>query len=522
MKLSTGALLACLSVVCGWSAQGAVTCESLGALKLPATTIQLAQTVAAGTFTGPGGASAPYKAVPAFCRVTGSIRPTADSDIRFEVWMPETGWNGRLQGVGNGGFAGSLSLSEMAAPVARGYAAATTDTGHTGGDASWAIGHPEKVVDYGHRAIHLMTVTAKAAITAFYGTAPKRAYFSSCSNGGRQALMEAQRYPGDYDGIIAGAPANDFTGTVAGFAWNQLALLADAASYIPAAKMAAVEKAALAACDVGDGLADGVIDSPPQCRFDPGTLLCAGADSGECLTAAQIVVLKKIYGGPRTAQGKGIFPGFVPGGEGGAGGWPGWITGTAPEKAIQFFFFTQLFGNMVAEDPKWDYRTFRLEADLARMEQKVGPVLNATDPNLKPFLARGGKLILYHGWGDAALTALNTIQYYEKVAAKVGAKKAGSAVRLYLVPGMQHCGGGPGADQFWGQRGTPSDAQHDLKKALEAWVEDGQAPGAIVASKLAGGKVVRTRPLCPYPQVARYKGAGSGDEAASFVCGSRR
>lgn len=522
MNRSRNAWTLSLLLACGFTAQAAVLCENLGALKLPATTIQSAQTVAAGAFTPPTGSAAPFKALPAFCRVTGSIRPTADSDIRFEVWMPETGWNGRFQGVGNGGFAGSLSLSSMAVPVLRGYASATTDTGHTGGDASWAVGHPEKVIDYGYRAIHEMTVTAKAVITAFYGSAPKHSYFSSCSNGGRQALMEAQRYPGDYDGIISGAPANHFTHIVAGFAWNQLALLQDPASYIPAAKMAALEKAALTACDARDGVADGLIDNPPLCRFDPGTLLCSGADSDSCLTAPQIATLRKIYAGPKTSQGKQVFPGFVPGGEGGAGGWPGWINGTGREKAAQFFFFTQMFSNMVAENPAWDYRSFRMDTDLRRIDEKLGPILNATDPNLKPFLDRGGKLILYHGWCDAALTALNTIDYYKRVVAKVGSKKAASAVRLYMVPGMQHCSGGPGPDQFWGLNGTPSDAQHDLTKAIEAWVEKGQAPAAITASKVASGKVLRTRPLCPYPQLARFQGAGSVDDAASFACGTSR
>ncbi|HEY3442212.1 MAG TPA: tannase/feruloyl esterase family alpha/beta hydrolase [Paludibaculum sp.] len=516
------ALAPCLLVAASLTAQAASSCENLAALKLPATTIQLAQTIAAGAFTPPSGPATLYKALPAFCRVTGSIHPTADSDIRFEVWMPETGWNSRFQGVGNGGFAGSLSLGAMAIPVVRGYATATTDTGHSGNDASWAVGHPEKVIDYGYRAVHEMTVTAKAVITAFYGAAPKHSYFSSCSNGGRQALMEAQRYPADYDGIVAGAPANDFTHVAAGFAWNQLALLADPASYIPAVKMAAVEKAALAACDARDGLADGLIDNPHQCRFDPGTLLCSGAESDSCLTAPQVATLRKIYSGPKTAQGKAIFPGFLPGGESGAGGWPGWINGMAPEKSAQFFFFSQMFGNMVVEDPAWNYKSFRMETDLPRLEKKLNTVLNATDVNLTPFVARGGKLILYHGWCDAALTALNTIDYYKKAAAKVGSKRAASSLRLYLVPGMQHCSGGAGTDEFWGLHGAPSDAQHDLTKAVEAWVEEGRAPSEIIASKITSGKVLRTRPLCPYPQVARYKGAGSVDDAASFACGAGR
>ena len=506
----------------GLTASAAAPCETLAALKLPTTTIHSAQTIAAGAFTPPTGSAALYKPLPAFCRVTGTIRPTSDSDIRFEVWMPESAWNGKFQGVGNGGFAGSLSWSSMAIPVVRGYATATTDTGHSGDDASWAVGHPEKVVDYGHRGIHVMTVTAKAVITAFYGAAPKKSYFLGCSNGGRQALMEAQRYPGDYDGIIAGAPANDFTHIIAAFAWNQQALLQDPASYLSAAKMAAVEKAALAACDTPDGQTDGLIDNPPQCHFDPGTLLCTGPDSGACLTAPQVAVMRKIYAGPKTAKGAVIFPGLVPGGEGGEGGWPAWVLGAAPEASAQFFFFRQFYGNMVFENPAWDYKTFRFETAVPRADKKLASILNATDPNLNPFQARGSKLILYHGWCDAAISGRNAVHYYETVVAKLGAKKAASAVRLYMVPGMQHCSAGPGPDEFWGMHGTPSDPQHDLTKALEAWVEQGHAPAAIVASKVTGGKVMRTRPLCPYPGIAHYMGAGSVHEAASFACETPR
>ncbi|MEK6322725.1 MAG: tannase/feruloyl esterase family alpha/beta hydrolase [Acidobacteriota bacterium] len=504
----------------------AQTCEKLAELKLANTTITAAQSIGAGAFTPPTGSPAPYKELPAFCRVTGVIKPTTDSEIKFEVWMPSSGWNGKFQGIGNGGFAGSISYfgpaGGLGGAIARGYAAASTDTGHTTTDASWALGHPEKIVDYGHRAIHEMTEKAKAIISAFYGNGPKRSYFASCSNGGRQALMEAQRYPNDYDGLIAGAPANYFTQILTGFVWNMQATLNDPASYIPASKLKAIEAAGLAACDARDGVTDGVIDDPTKCGFDPSVLLCKGAESDACLTEKQVIALKKIYAGPRNSKGKLITHGFLPGGETGTFGW-NWITGAAPTRALQFFFSTQAFANMVYNNPAWDFKTFSLDKDSKLADEKLASILNATDPNLKAFKARGGKLILYHGWSDAALPPVNTIDYFEAVVRKLGRRYAGSVIRLFMAPGMQHCGGGPGPDSFGALvTSAQSDAQHDMSLALERWVEEGIAPDQIIASKRQGpdpkSPVVRTRPLCPYPQVARYKGSGSTDEAASFVC----
>jgi len=520
-------LLMLATLAFGSSAAIAQTCEKLTDLKLTNTTITSAQTVAAGVFTPPTGSAAPFKELRAFCRVTGVIKPTADSDIRFEVWMPSTGWNGKFQGIGNGGFAGTITQPALAAAVSRGYAAASTDTGHTITDASWALGHPEKIVDYGNRAIHEMTEKAKSVVSAFYGNGPKRSYFASCSNGGRQALMEAQRYPNDYDGLIAGAPANYFTHILTGFAWNLQATLNDPASYIPASKLKAVETAALAACDARDGVTDGVIDNPTKCSFEPSVLLCKGADSEACLTEKQIVALKKIYAGPRTSTGEQIIPGFVPGGETGPGGWLAWITGAGSNKGLQFFFATQTFANMIYNNPAWDFKTFNLDKDSKLADEKLASSLNATDPNLKAFKARGGKLILYHGWSDAALPPVNTINYFQSVVSKMGQRDAGSFIRLFMVPGMQHCGGGPGPNSFGAVvTSGQSDAQHDMSIALERWVEEGSAPDQIIASKRQGidakSPITRTRPLCPYPQVARYKGSGSTDDASSFACATEK
>ncbi|HKE05378.1 MAG TPA: tannase/feruloyl esterase family alpha/beta hydrolase [Blastocatellia bacterium] len=515
------AALLMTALACG--AVSAATCEGLAELKLPNTAITAAQSVATGAFTPPTGSAAPYKELPAFCRVTGVIKPANDSEIKFEVWLPSANWNGKLHGIGNGGFAGSISYTGLAGALARGYATASTDTGHGGTDASWALGHPEKLVDYGYRAIHEMTEKAKLVVKAFYGDGPKRSYFASCSNGGRQALMEAQRYPDDYDGIVAGAPANAFTQILTGFAWNMQSLLNDPANYIPAKKLKAIEAAALAACDARDGVTDGVLDDPTKCGFDPAVLQCKGAETDECLTEKQIAALKKIYAGPRNAKGQQIIPGFVPGGETGPGGWTPWITGATPTAALQFFFSTQAFKHMVYNDPAWDYKSFNLERDGKLADEKLAPVLNATDPNLKAFGARGGKLIIYHGWNDAALPPMNTVNYFQSVVAKLGQRQTDSFVRLFMAPGVQHCGGGPGPDSF-GQMVTSaqSDPQHDLTLALERWVEQGVAPERVIATKRQGANpqapAARTRPLCPYPQVARYKGSGSTDDAANFNC----
>jgi len=501
----------------------AASCDSLATLTLPGTTITTAQSVPAGPFTPPG-AQQPVKNLPAFCRVAGVLKPSSDSNIQFEVWLPSTGWNGKFQGMGNGGFAGSINFSGLGIAVSHGYATASTDTGHLAGvtDGAWALGHRERVIDFGYRAIHETTEKAKAIIRAFYGEQPKHSYFSSCSNGGRQALMEAQRYPADYDGIIAGAPANNFTHLLTGALWGVQATVSDPASYIPASKIPAIEAAALAACDALDGVKDGVIDDPSRCQFDPAVLLCSGPDSKTCLTQPQITALKKVYSGPRNSKGEQLFPGYSVGGETGFNGWQGWISGNAPAKSIQFAFGNQFFQNMVYDDPAWDYHTFDIDHSPKVADDKMAGILNATDPDLKRFQKRGGKLIVYHGWSDAAIPPLNAINYYQTVVSKMGAKEAGSFVRLYMVPGMQHCSGGPGPSAFGQSTVAEGDPQHDMSAALELWVEKGMAPAEIVATKYKGDTpatgVLRTRPLCAYPLVAQWKGNGSTDDAANFAC----
>lgn len=488
-------MLAWLSVV----PASAATCDSLAALALKDAKITAAHVVPAGQFVAPGereGRANPYKTLPPFCRVAATLTPTSDSDIKVEVWLPASGWNGKFQGVGNGGWAGVISYAAMAEAVRAGYASASTDTGHIGGRGAFALGHPEKLIDFGWRSQHEMTVKGKAVIQAFYGSAPKQSYWNGCSTGGRQGLRLADLFPDDYDGIIAGAPAN----RTAIAMWIADAVLKDPASYIPPAKYPVIHQAALNACDGRDGVKDGLIGDPASCDFDPTVLLCKAGDGPSCLTAPQVTAAKKIYSpgiNPRT--GKEMFSSLVPGTE------LGWaVHALGPEPSDNSY---DQYRYVVFKDPKWDWKTFNFDSDVERGNRPENLVMNGENPDLRPFFSRGGKLLLYHGWSDPNVPTLNTIKYYKKlVEVTGGVSKASSSVRLFLEPGMGHCGGGEGPNVF------------DKVGAIERWVEQGKAPDVIVASHSTDGKIDRTRPLCPYPQVAKYKGTGSIDEAANFAC----
>jgi feruloyl esterase len=487
-------VLACLRAMPAFPA----SCESLAALALKETTVTAAQLVSAGQFSAPGGGRGAnnYKNLPEFCRVAVTIKPTSDSDIKVEVWLPAAGWNGKFQAVGNGGWAGVISYSAMADAVRAGYASASTDTGHVGGRGAFALDHPEKLIDFAWRSEHEMTVKAKAIIQAFYGRAPRLSYWNGCSTGGRQGLKEAQKFPEDYDGIIAGAPANRTAMSL----WIAHAVLKDPASYIAPSKYPIIHRAALAACDSLDRLADGLIDDPTKCQFDPNVLLCKAGDGPECLTAPQVEAARKIYSpavSPRT--GHVLFSSLVPGTELGWG-----VQAQGPEPSANIY---DQYRYVVFKDPNWDWKTFNFDSDVVRGDRPENVVMNATDPNMKAFFERGGKLLLYHGWSDPNIPALNTINYYKSVVDTMGGTaEAANNVRLFLAPGMGHCGGGEGPNVF------------DKVGALERWVENGIAPDSVIASHSTDGTVDRTRPLCPYPQVARYKSAGSIDDAASFVC----
>src|SRR5437660_5144387 len=430
------------------AASGTHSCEDLAKLELLGARILSAQTVAAGAFTPPnvspraGGDSSFYKMVPAFCRVVAEAAPSADSSIKIEVWMPANGdngggWNGKLQGRGNGGFSGEISYPQLGIGVSQGYAMSGTDGGHSGDltYASWALGHPEKVADFGYRAIHEMTRVAKVAVKAYYGQDTQHSYFWGCSNGGRQALMEAQRFPEDYDGILAGAPANYFTHLLTKALADAQATTLDPASYIPPSKLPAIARAVNAACDAQDGVTDGILNDPRQCQFDPGTLLCNEGDAEKCLTAAQVTALKKLYEGPNDAKGRKVFPGYLPGAEEGPGGWETWITGSAPGKSLLFAFSDGYFSNMIYGKADWNYKDASVDQAEKAADEKTAQFLNATEPNLVAFKTRGGKLILYHGWNDPAISALNTINYYNEVIHRMRGLEREAYVRVYVVLG---------------------------------------------------------------------------------------
>ncbi|HEY3990592.1 MAG TPA: tannase/feruloyl esterase family alpha/beta hydrolase [Acidobacteriaceae bacterium] len=515
-------------------------CTNLQQLQLDHAHVLSAEVVAPGTFVAPPRPTGKaeqirlYKQLPAFCRVKIQATPSTDSNIRIEVWLPAENWNHRFQALGNGGFAGEIDFEGLARALDSNNATAGTDTGHfaDGIDARWALHHPEKITDFGWRGIHQMTQQAKAVIAAYYSAPAQHSYFTACSDGGREALMEAQRFPADYDGILAGAPAYNWTTLLTSAAIGMQGLLADDASYIPAADVPFIHRAIVAQCakrsDKHDGMKDGIIADPPACHFSPATLACKSSHTEGCLTAPQVKALNAILSEHKA--GDTTIPAILPaGGELDPNGWPSWITGSERGKSAMAGFGTGYFANMVYSDPHWDFRTFDPVAGLAAAREKTSQPLDATDPDLSAFRNRGGKLILYHGWADAAISPIYTIHYYEAVEQKLGNDETASFTRLYLMPGVKHCAGGPGPDAI-GQFGLPglkeSNAGNNVIHALEDWVEDGKAPGAITATKYAElpnhhadpHKILMTRPLCPYPQQAHYKGKGSSMEAASFVC----
>jgi feruloyl esterase len=500
-------------------ALAATACEALARLSLPNATITSAQSVAAGAYVPPGppgGAGGPrggagrgpgpqFTDLPAFCRVTATLKPSSDSDIKMELWMPAASaqgsgsWNGKFVVPGNGGFAGTLAPAGLATALRSGYAAATTDTGHEGGSGAFMLDHPEKLSDFADRAIHDTTAKGKAIVAAFYGNGPRLSYFNGCSTGGRQALTAAQRFPDDFDGIVAGAPAIYASHQSAGQIWIWQATHKDVASYIPPAKYAVLHDAVVAACDTLDHVKDGVLEDPTRCTFDPAAVQCKDADGPTCLTAAQVEAARKIYAGaknPRT--GEQIFSPLFPGSE------LGWASSAGAQPVG---YALDVYRYVVFKDPTWDPLTLNYDSDIAKADKVVGQ-LTAIDPDLTKLLGHG-KLLMYAGWSDPGIPPGFIVDYYKKVVAKTKVKDVGDAVRLFMVPGMGHCGGGDGTSTF------------DMLSALDQWVEKGKAPDHIDASRLKDGVVDRTRPLCPYPQVATYKGSGSTDEAGSFVCKTR-
>jgi feruloyl esterase len=477
-------------------------CEDLGKLPVPNVDVTKSEIVAPGQFVPPNtsdpAAAAPYRSLRSFCRVAATLKPTTDSEIKVEVWLPVGEWNGKFQAVGNGGWAGVIPYPSIAGAVSAGYAAAGTDGGHEGNSAAFAPGHPERVVDMGYRAVHEMAVYAKNLVAAYYGSAPSLSMWNACSTGGRQGITAAVRFPADFDAVVAGAPAVDWMHLHAGRIAFHQAVHRSPDHRVPPPKYPLIRQAVLNACDALDGVKDGVLESPRACRFDPQALACTGADGPACLTPPQVAAARAFYEPVRhPATGEIVMHGLERGTE------LSWDTlgGAQPiGNAVEAFKF------VVHKDRDWDWRRFNLAADLAAAEAADRGVLASADADLRPFFERGGKLLMYHGWSDPQIPPGNTVAFFNRIVELAGPGSVGRSVQLFMVPGMNHCRGGVGTDRF------------NPVAAIEQWMLTASAPGRLMASRVVDGKVDRTRPLCAYGTVARWDGVGDTDEAASFAC----
>ncbi len=531
-SLLLGAAL--LGAAAAWApgARAATGCEALAGLALPDARIDAATAMPAGPYTPPG-TSVAVAGLPAFCRVHGVASPVPGSRIGFELWLPLQGWNGKLEMFGNGGYSSAIEYPNMGAQLARGYATLGTDTGHTGTDPDFAVGHPEAIIDWGNRAVHESVAQARAVVRAFFDAVPVHSYFVGCSTGGHQAFMEAQRFPSDFDGIVAGDPGHNRTHLNMGFLWEFLRdhpAGRDDQPILPAAKLPMVTAAAVRACRQRDvarngGLpGDAFLADPRDCDFDPASLLCRAGDAPDCLTAAQVGVIRAIYAGPHDPRtGELIENGYVPGSE--AAKPPGWA-----------FYFQDFNGRNAParsnfwsvwafDDPHWNWWSFDFDHAARATDDALAGTLNAMSPDLAAFRARGGRLIQYHGFADPVVPPLDSINYRQRVLdlerTRIAAAAGGDAgpevaeaemgrfYRLFMVPGMAHCSGGPGATSF------------SMQGALEDWVERDRAPERIVATRFNDDRpssgVAFRRPLCAYPAHAFYVG-GDGADAASFAC----
>ena len=492
----------------------ASSCSSLAGVTVADTTITTAEEVAGGTFAPPTGAA--LTDLPSFCRVAATVKPSAQSDIKVELWMP-VNWNGKFLGTGNGGAAGAIRYNDLAIGLRRGYAVANTDMG-TGPDGVTAVvGNMERVTDYGHRSTHLMTTLSKTLIQQRYSAAPSRSYFFGCSTGGAQGVHEALRYPQDYDGIVVGAMGhNRVPAHVAGL-WAYAVTQTDMTTYLTTAKRQLWADTVMASCDALDGLADGVIGRPDKCTIDPAVLQCASGDGPDCLSAGQVGALRKIYGGPvHSVTGEQIYPGFLRGTE------LSFSTAVpSPTRASEGgnFPFQWIWGT------NWNWRTFDFGPDVDVMRNALNFSVDATSGNLSAFRDRGGKMIVFQGLADPIAAPGETVNYLKAVE-KAMPGQSNQFVKLFNAPGMGHCGGGAGPNIFGNFRAgfleSPIDPTQDLLAAVDQWVEKGREPTEIIATKYVGNRgtnaVERTVPLCAWPKVSRYKGTGDVNAAASFSC----
>jgi feruloyl esterase len=531
-------LLLAPAVVLGHSApQTPASCERLASLSLPNVTITLAQVVQPGAFVVPsnapregGGSSAlagtigpvpdvpgrvtantaglglgynggrgipPFSTLPAFCRVAATLKPSPASDIRMEMWMPIAGWNGNFRGTSPNGLGGVLNYNAMAVGLTDGFAIASTDTGHQGGDTAW-MRDPERITDFAGRAMHETTVVGKALASAYYGAPPKYSYMIECGGGSAAGLHEVQKYPADYNGVVVGGHAAHLTRQIFGQLWPWLATHPNGVAILPSAKLTILHDAVLNTCDRLDGVKDGLLENPLKCSFDPKEIACKAGDAANCLNAMQVEAVQKIYAGPTNPRThEQIWSPLFRGSE------LDWSFFT--ESAAPIGIATSAL-RMILDDPTWDYRRVDFDRHVAAADRSDIARLNASNPDISAYVHGGGKLILSGGWNNALVPAGAVLDYYASVEAKVGLQDTRNGVRLYMVPGMIECNGGPGTDTF------------DMLGVMRRWVERGEAPSVVPASRIEHGTVVRTRPLCPYPQVATYRGSGSTDDARNFVC----
>lgn len=495
------------------------TCEGLATIKIPNVTITMTTAInPSPVYEAPNPRVPFWNPEPAkvsvpFCRVAGYAEPAKESHIGFEVWLPVAdNWNGKYLGIGTPGMVGYIAYGALARNIQYGYATASTDTGHVDIDtpgeaptAEWA-GITDKVIDWGHRAQHLTTVIAKEVTKAYYGTAIKYAYWNSCHEGGNQALTELQRYPEDFDGIVVGGPAYYMTRLQAATLNASLAMVGDgpdSPGFLPLAKYAAINRAALDACDDLDGVHDGIIDDPTRCHFDPQTMQCPPyKDELSCLTAVQVEAVRKVYAGSKFADGTEIYPGYEPGSE---LRWDVLGRGPGPIPVSTGFFQTMVYPNQ-----DWDYHTFDLDRDTRYAETKLGSMIDSKDPNLKPFKDRGGKVIMFHAWEESAIPPRGLENYYKSVVESMGGlEQTQNFARLFMVAGLGMCPGFRDPDSF------------NTQLAIEQWVEQGIAPDTIMAKNKVGDVVHRSRPVCAWPKVAIYSGSGDTNDAVNFSCGIR-
>ncbi len=476
---------------------------------------ELVNASASAPWTSPNGGGGSATVTKPFCRVAGSVKPTAASDIRFELWLPPSGtWNEKFAGTASGGSAGYIAYGTVNAHFDMNYASVGHDNGHRAAEADFALNN-ERKIDFAYRAQHVVTLAGKEITRAYYAATPKYAYYNGCSQSGHHGIMEMQRYPEDYDGIVAGAPASDWTGTLAAEANAALAQSNTSGAGIPRPLLAEVGKKVLQVCDGQPGvdqLVDGVLDDPRKCKFDPSVMQCGavGANPAACLSAPQVQALRLSLNGRYKTTGELVALGYTPDAIGGSFFPANTTSPNTPQGSWSNHWRYAVLGN-----PTYDFTTFNWDTDVDFARGKEGPTYDAINGNYSAFADRGGKLLMYHGWADSLITPNLTLSEWNQMNAQMGAAKANSFARLFMVPGMDHCGGGTGTSTF------------ELVTALSNWVEKGIAPDstnavntpvASRAANAAAGLAARTRPLCPYPKIAKYSGSGDISAASSFIC----